>query len=165
MLVVADTSPLNYLIQIGAVDVLPEVYDRLIVPTVVLSELTAEGSPHGVAAWASNPPAWLIEEGPPLGFVSNLTSSLDPGEQAAIHIALHRPGSLLLIDEASGRAAANQLGIANTGTLGVLLLASERGLIELEATLERLARTNFRVSKKVLDAVLRRHQDFRRKSS
>jgi len=40
ILVVADTSPLNYLIQIGCADVLPTLYDRIMVPGAVLEELT-----------------------------------------------------------------------------------------------------------------------------
>lgn len=54
MIVVADTSPLNYLVRIDAIDILPKMYGEVVAPHVVLSELTAEGSPPIVAAWASD---------------------------------------------------------------------------------------------------------------
>jgi predicted nucleic acid-binding protein len=41
-IVVADTSPLNYLVQISCDFLLPSLYRRVIVPPSVLSELTAE---------------------------------------------------------------------------------------------------------------------------
>ena len=40
ILVVADTSPLNYLVQIGCAHLLPELYDRVMVPDAVFEELT-----------------------------------------------------------------------------------------------------------------------------
>lgn len=40
MIVVADTSPINYLIRIGQIDVLPALYGRVLVPQSVWEELT-----------------------------------------------------------------------------------------------------------------------------
>jgi hypothetical protein len=60
----------------------------------------------------------------------------------------------LLIDEAMGRFVASQLGIANTGTLGVLVAAAEVGLMDLQISLSRLLSTNFRISQSLINKVL-----------
>ncbi len=59
MIVVADTSPLNYLIRLGHPDVLREIYGRVLVPRAVLMELQHPEAPPEVSAWATAPPAWL----------------------------------------------------------------------------------------------------------
>jgi len=46
--VVADTGPLNYLVQIDAIRVLPKLFDRIIVPTSVHEE--AIGAPRLLCA-------------------------------------------------------------------------------------------------------------------
>jgi predicted nucleic acid-binding protein len=59
MIVVADTSPLNYLIQIECDLILPKVYGRIVVPSGVMKELKDPGAPSTVKAWLLNPPGWL----------------------------------------------------------------------------------------------------------
>jgi predicted nucleic acid-binding protein len=51
--VVADTSPLNYLILIDAVELLPRLYGNIVIPTEVLDELLAHGAPQRVSEWAN----------------------------------------------------------------------------------------------------------------
>lgn len=45
MIVIADTSPINYLILIDAIDVLPVLYQRIVIPTAVYKELQANSAP------------------------------------------------------------------------------------------------------------------------
>lgn len=45
IVVVADTSPLNYLIQINCQDVLPELYEQVLIPGGVAAELAHQGPP------------------------------------------------------------------------------------------------------------------------
>lgn len=54
---------------------------------------------------------------------------LGAGERAALALALETSESLVLLNDAAARAAAKQLGLTTTGTLGILLLAKERGLL------------------------------------
>jgi predicted nucleic acid-binding protein len=155
--VVADTSPLNYLVLLGCVDILRQLYGRVVVPAAVFSELTAEGSPAVVAAWISSRPEWIEVREEGHGEASELAEILaevDAGEAAAIRIAVGEAGGLLLIDDAAGRAVASRLGMANTGTLGVLVAAGREGWIDLGVMLGRLGETNFRVSRLLLDRLL-----------
>jgi predicted nucleic acid-binding protein len=39
MLVVADTTPINYLILIGQVEILPSLFERVVIPQAVATEL------------------------------------------------------------------------------------------------------------------------------
>jgi uncharacterized protein len=85
MIVVADASPLNYLIQIECQNVLSALYGSVLIPKSVLQELSDPGAPPAVARWAVNLPLWIEVRG-----VTNVIDikllSLDPGERDA-HIA------------------------------------------------------------------------------
>ena len=50
--VVADTSPLNYLALIEPIDILPRLYGTVVIPQEVLSELTSPAAPREVREWA-----------------------------------------------------------------------------------------------------------------
>ena len=79
---------------------------------------------------------------------------MDAGEIAAISVALGESDSLLLIDESAGRMVASRLGVANTGTLGVLLAAAREGMLDFGEVLDKLRRTNFRISQTLIDKLL-----------
>lgn len=115
--VVADTSPLNYLILIGEVELLARLYNELLIPDVVAAELRDPEAPLPVREWAAQPPSWVeIRRAPDS---SERLERLDDGERAAILLAEAQPvPALLLIDDADGRAEAERRGIPATGTLG-----------------------------------------------
>jgi len=56
MIVVADTSPLNYLVLIGCIDILPQLHQKVLIPSAVRRELLSVSAPPEVRAWALNPP-------------------------------------------------------------------------------------------------------------
>ncbi len=59
MIVVADTSPINYLVLIGHIEILPQLYVRILIPPAVWKELRDAQTPSSVRAWAAQVPAWL----------------------------------------------------------------------------------------------------------
>ena len=150
--VVADSSPLNYLILIGSVDVLHRLYSAIVVPQLVVAELTDPAAPQHVRAWAVSLPDWIDVRVTVVNDTEML--HLDPGERAAITLAQSEPGALLLIDDAAGRIEASRRGILNTGTLGVLRAAALREFIDLPTVLARLLETNFRVSMELVDDLI-----------
>jgi predicted nucleic acid-binding protein len=158
--VVADSSPLNYLTLIGSVDVLRRLYGTVIVPQEVITELTDPAAPQEVQGWALNLPNWIDVRVAVVKDTSML--HLDPGERAAITLAQSESGALLLIDEAAGRLEASRRGILNTGTLGVLRAAALRELLDLPTALARLIETNFRVSLELVNALLAEDAERRR---
>ena len=150
--VIADSSPLNYLTLIGSVDVLHRLYGTVIVPQQVISELTDPAAPEDVRKWASDLPHWIDLRETVVS--DDDMMHLDPGERAAIVLAQSEPGALLLIDETAGRIEASRRGIRNTGTLGVLGAAALKDYLDLPTALARLLETNFRVSMELLTALL-----------
>jgi len=153
-LVISDTSPLRYLVLIGAADLLPAIYTEVLIPQAVADELNQPATPDSVQHWFANRPAWL--EVVPLTAPSTSLPlpDLGSGEHDAILLALHLKADLLLMDDREGVEEARRLSLTVTGTLGVLDRAAERGLIELAAVFARLRQTNFRIDPSLLDRLL-----------
>jgi uncharacterized protein len=153
ILVVADTGPINYLILINEVEVLSRLYDRVVIPQAVLTELTHPNAPKVVADWARSLPNWT--EVRSAACVSPV-EALGPGEAEAIALARELSATVVLLDEAEARAMALALGIPVAGTVGVLERAAELGLLDLKSAFDRLLRTNFRIAPDLLRSALAR---------
>jgi predicted nucleic acid-binding protein len=154
MLIVADTSPLNYLVLVQADSALPKLYQRVLIPPEVLKELRQEGAPPEVKAWADSPPNWL-EVRAPTSIDPSLTALLDLGEASAISLAKEIHADRLLIDDRDGRQIARNLGLYVAGTLAVLRDAARGGLVDLRAVFERLKRTSFRADEELYAQLLK----------
>jgi predicted nucleic acid-binding protein len=152
MIVVSDTSPINYLLLIDQIDLFPRLFRQIIIPDVVRGEMLDADAPAILQQWIANPPSWLIIEA--VQTIDETLNILDPGEQAAITLAQTLPADLLIIDERLGRRIASERGIPIIGTLGILDDASSRGLIELSDTIARLQQTNFRISHRIIEKLL-----------
>src|SRR5215510_5646017 len=126
MLVIADTSPLHYLVLIEHTAVLPSLFGRVVVPPVVAAELQRPRTPAPVRAWMASPPAWL-EMRPPRQPLVTTTLRLGAGEREALSLAQELHADLVLLDDLEAREEAAQYALAVMGTLRVLELASEHG--------------------------------------
>jgi predicted nucleic acid-binding protein len=164
MIVVADTSPLNYLIRLGHPNVLHKIYGRVLVPHAVLIEMKHPEAPTEVRAWASTPPSWL-EERQVKQVDESLAAELGAGEREAITLALEVRADVLLIDERAGRKEAEERHIKVAGTLAVLLEASLRGYFELPEAMKQLRQYGFRASRPVEALMLARYEQSKRKKS
>ena len=158
MVVIADTSPLNYLILIGHAEVLASLFGVVVIPPAVFEELSRQGTPERVREFVHSKPDWLRVSAPVMGaLVAAHEEGLDDGEREAIALAeAIGSGVLLLVDDEKGRAAAERRRIRVLGTLGVLDLAAAQRLIDLPAALDQLLRTNFHVARKLVDKLLDR---------
>jgi len=164
MIVVADTSPLNYLIQIGCASLLPALYERVLIPTAVVAELDDPRTPAVVKRWLLHVPKW-VEVLRTASAPDAELSFLGPGEREAIQLAQERHADLLLIDERRGRFEAMRRGLFTTGTLGVLLASAERGLVDAQASYHRLLReTNFRATPALQENFLQQAREIVEKS-
>ncbi len=154
MIVVSDTSPLNYLLLIGKIDLLPKLFGEVYAPTAVMQELFHPHTPESVRSWATSPPEWLLIASPSQGI--SIAANLDPGEKDAILLALQLQAQAILIDERKGRQVANSQGLRTLGTITVLELAAEQRLIDLRTALIALRRTSFHVADNLIEAALER---------
>lgn len=158
---VSDTTPLNYLVLIKAIDVLPRLYERILIPPAVRAELSVPEAPKAVREWIAASPSWL--EVLPCSKTSDPDFvRLDHGEREAILLASELGASLLLMDERDGSAVARSRGLTVIGTLSVLDAAAVRGWLDLPEMFERLNQTSFRSPRKVMAAMLE-HNARRRK--
>src|SRR6266478_6379354 len=128
MVVVADTSPINYLVLIGQIEILPRLYSRILIPPAVLGELKHQVAPKPVRDWVANPPTWLEVLAPKSSFT---IAQLDLGESEAIALAMEMHAALLLIDEQAGPQEAARRGLKVAGTLSALDEADRAGFVIL----------------------------------
>jgi predicted nucleic acid-binding protein len=158
MIVVADSGPLRYLLVIGHIDILPPLFDRVLIPAAVRQELTHPRAPALVRNWLENAPAWL-EVHPALESGDPSIDALDVGEQQAISLALQVAAQYILMDDEQGRLAAMRKHFTVVGTVGILQRAANRGLLDFASALSRLTATNFRMSPAFRRAILDQIKD------
>ena len=162
MIVIADTSPINYLILIGAIDVLPALYQKIVVPTAVYQELQSVETPAEVRAWTANSPEWFVVQSVTI-LLDDALKNLDEGEKQAIALFEEINADALIIDERQGRAEALKRGIFVIGTLGVLTSAAKKDLLNLPDAIAELQKTSFRAAQTLLNQLLQ--FDLERKQS
>ena len=160
MIVIADTTPLNYLILIQQADLLPRLFGKVLIPPAVVKELEDPGTPDSVRAWLSCAPSWLhvqLLHSPP----DPELDYLDDGEREAIALAEELGADLLLLDDADARKQAARRNLPFIGTLGILRRAAQLDMLDLPTTLTRLQQTTFYIDPELIRSVL--EEDVRRK--
>ncbi len=102
MIVISNTTPLRYLIEIGEADILPALFGQVVIPQAVFDELHDPKTPQQVKDWFSSHPTWLeikTLSSPP----DAALSSLDYGEREAISRMVVELVASDLTDEEFGR--------------------------------------------------------------
>lgn len=156
MLVVADASPLHYLVLIQQDTLLPTLYERVVIPPAVAGELQRPHTPSVVRQWVAHPPAWLTIQSSRQPLSGRQFPQLGHGELEAIPLAQELQAERLLIDDLDGRRVARARGLIVTGIIGVLETAAIRGLIDLPPVLNQLQATTFYASPSLYDEALAR---------
>jgi predicted nucleic acid-binding protein len=160
VIVVSNTSPVNYLVLIGEIETLHALFPDIAIPKAVADELLAAGAPIRVRQWISDPPRWLrVEDNGTLHEgLRPFLDRLDEGEARAISLAIRLSAEFLIIDDNAGRQVAETLGLRAIGTLGILDRADARGIVrDLPNALEQLAGCGFRAAPVLRDRLLQRH--------
>jgi uncharacterized protein len=153
--VICNTSPLQYLHQIGKLSILPALAGSIIVPPAVVVELNA-----GTAKGLDLPPPenlkWVKIQAPISAMAVSLITDLGPGESQVLMLALEMPESVALLDDALARRVAIARGIPIKGTLGLLLDAKRAGhLSAVKPSLGRLSELGFRLAEQTRHVVLK----------
>lgn len=162
MIVISDTTPLRYLIEIEAVHILETLFGKVLIPQTVANELQGRNTPQKVKEWMLALPAWVdIRQADRSLFTP--VYQLHDGEWEAFALAIELKADVLLIDEKNGRREAKRIGQFVIPTLAVLEMAAQRNLIDLSDTVDRLSKTSFHASQKLYDDLLDR--DRKRKES
>lgn len=143
--VIANTSPLQYLFQIEMIELLRSRYGKVLVPEAVVAELE-RGREQGISLPDPAELPWIQIRRVAHGSLLPLAADLGPGEREVLALTAETPGAVALLDDALARRYARNLKLSCTGTLGILLRAREQGLVgELRPVIDRLENLGFRL--------------------
>lgn len=145
-IIVSDTSCLILLQKLNRLDILRDLFKEITITETIEKEFGED-----------LPDFFKKIEPKDENYQRILESFLDPGEASAFALALEHDDCLLILDDQKARKEAKQLKLNITGTIGVLLLAIEKGLIKSgKQLIEDIKLTNFRISDKFLDEIKKR---------
>lgn len=159
MRAVSDAGPLIHLSWIERLDILPELFEQVLVPAAVRAEVLRGGTRHlgaGSLRKALSAP-WLSTRGvADQAAVRELQASLGAGEAEGLVLATEAAADLFLVDDRRARAEAARRGLVITGTIGLLRRARDTGLIDaVYPALRQLHLNGFRVGAELVEHVRR----------
>ncbi len=160
ILIVADTGPVNYLIQIGCIGLLAQLAEKTVLPASVQAELVHRGAPEAVRVWATALPAWVEvrQAARPVE-----AKDISPADREAIALAKELGAAVLLMDDRHARLCAAALGVVTMGTVGLLEVAAARDLVSLSEALNRLRGTSCFLTEDLIENALARDAARRRR--
>jgi predicted nucleic acid-binding protein len=165
MIVVSNTTPINYLVLTGHIDILRELFSQVIIPEAVWKELHDPRTPETVRLWADSTPAWLEVRAVTQTLIASV-GKLGAGEREAIALAKELNADAILMDDRKGTKEAQRNGLTTVGTLAIIAKATELGLLDLTSTLSALAQTNFRFPPvEVIEGLLQVHEQTKRETT
>jgi predicted nucleic acid-binding protein len=151
---VVNASPLIFLARAGLIDLLQLVSSEVIVPEPVASEIEVRGKSDPTAR-ALTDTSWLVVTQTPQIPPEIQEWGLGPGESSVIAWAHGHQGSEAIIDDLAGRRCAAAFNIPVRGTLGIVLIAKQRGEItSARQILYQLRQAGMYLSDRVLNAAL-----------
>ncbi|NBC17537.1 MAG: DUF3368 domain-containing protein [Bacteroidetes bacterium] len=152
MVIVADSSALIALATCDALFVLDALSSRVRVPLAVAEEVSVRGKPQALRL------RLYVEDKitPVRAPHSRKESGLGRGEIAAMALCEQVQADVLLVDDSRARNAAQQRNITVVGSLGLLVRAKEKGVVDrLAPFMDRLRRSDLYISEALIEDVLR----------
>jgi len=155
VIVVSNTTPFSELAKVGRMNLLGDIFGKVIIPQEVYDEITTGTHPAVNAVKSAN---WIevlsIRNSQQVSILQSETN-LDLGECAAIILAEELGADRVLIDEWAARKVAKSRHLPVTGTVGILLIAKHQGLIEsVKPVLDELMAQGKRISQQLYQEVL-----------
>lgn len=152
-LVISNATPIISLALIGQLELLQILYEQVIIPPAVETEILRGGQRAGAPELPTTSYIKTLSLTDPRR--ADLLSDLDRGEAEVIALAQEQQADLVLLDERLARRHARRLGLSLTGTLGVLLRAKDFGyLTEIQPLIVRLRNGGIRLSEAVIQRTL-----------
>ena len=159
MIVISDTTPIISLLKANHLEVLQGLYGNVLIPKAVYRELTEnpiyseEAKTIKVLDFLKMVP---VENVKSVNVLRSVTG-LDAGESEALIMYDEQNADLLLMDEQKGRRVAKQLNVRYIGTVGILMLAYDNGLIQssdVKLCLDMMLDSGIRLDEKLFNIVL-----------
>jgi predicted nucleic acid-binding protein len=127
-ILVVNSSPIIFLSRSRHWDLLDAIAHRILIPRTVAEELLARGDQDPAARQLRS--CSRAEILPVASIPASVEMwGLGPGESSVIALACTMPGAVAVIDDLAGRKCATAMGLRVRGTLGIVLLAKQRGAI------------------------------------
>ncbi len=158
-MIVSNSTVLIYLAKIGKLNLLKNLFGKVLIPSEVFAEVVIRGKEQ------KHSDAFVVEKAVEDGWIdvkeikvfAKLEDfGIDPGEAQAISLAMSLD-AIVLLDQTHARNAAKALGLKPSGTIFVLLAALQKNILTPEAyldSLEDLVKAGFRMNDEVyLEAV------------
>lgn len=153
--IISNSGPLIALAAIGRLGLLRALFGQIVIPQAVYEEVVIRGQGESGSAEVKAA-TWIeVRQTKDHLAVDLLREVLDAGESEAIALAQEQSARYVLLDDALARRKARFLGLSMTGTLGLVLMAKEAGLVPtVKPVLDELRQTEFRMSEHVYLEVL-----------
>ena len=164
MPIVADTTVFRYLVVLEVTDILPALFEHVLISPAVCNELQRASAPAVVRTWSANLPPWVRIQ-PPITPPDPMLRSLGDGEQEAIQLMHEQQAPLLVTDDRQAYNAALARSLPVTRTLRVLEMAAERGLLDFPTIVTRLRAAGFYTPEDVVEEMLARDAERKRRQS
>ena len=145
MKIVSDSSPLIALAKIEMLDILR---DDIVIPKAVFNEITKPEKEYakGLHEWGKD----KVIEVKNRKAVEYLEMIIDRGETETVVLAEELNVDAVLIDDLKARKIAKFRGLNVIGTVGVLLNAKDKGLInDIKPLMDELIKKKIRISKEL----------------
>lgn len=156
MIVVSDTTPLRYLIEIEQVQILEALFGKIIIPEKVAEELQRPKTPQKVKDWVLARPGWLEIRKADLTLFTP-QKKIDDGEREAFALALELKADAVLLDDKNAVPEARRLNLQPIALFTLLERAAARNLIDLPVAIAAIRQTTFRLpSEAAIQAMLTR---------
>lgn len=152
--VIVNSTPLIILCGIGKLNILKEVYEEIIIPSAVYTEVTAKADSACIQLQSAGD--WIrVEQIKDHSEKKMYKAKLHDGEVEVMILAQERKADLVILDDNAAKKTAKYLGLSVTGTLGVLVKAKRQGIIkEVRPFLAEMRQKGFYVSNAVEQMVL-----------
>ena len=151
--VICNNSPLVALWTLDLLSLLRDLYTEILIPEEVKNEFLATGEIAREQALKNAPWITTVKLITPLGELDQL--GIHRGEASVFALAKERGTRLVILDDKDARQHAKRIGLPVTGTVGILLLAKERGLIDaLKPLLDILLENGVRLSTSLVSDAL-----------
>jgi predicted nucleic acid-binding protein len=156
MIVIADTSVLLNLALVGQIQLLRVLFGTIVIPVPVKDEFERLAATTGRFAGLVLPEWVRVDTAAQTVMDDEILQQLDPGEAAAILLAVKLHADAVLMDESEGRAIAQARGLRTIGILGILIQARQAGhLAAVRPVIEALrSKAKFRLSDALVDHAL-----------
>ncbi len=153
-MIVCDTSPLICLAALDKIELLDIFYPEWCVPEAVFHESTVDQMPFSSKLRTTLQDHLKIASG--RDKVSLYEIYVDRGEAEVIALAEEVNAELILMDDKKGRRFAELKGFKVLGTVGLLIKAKQRGVLdELKPSLDRLMSSGIRISNQLFMEALK----------